>query len=280
MRFFHTLREKEFTIKNLKRGNPLPLIKYLLYRMRLSRVFFVHRKHYRMRVWYAPLAFWLWTRENTPKSDELFYESFLRPGNVVIDCGAHLGTLAITASKLVGATGRVIACEMHPRTYSYLAVNVKENQCANIELHNVAIGDEEKTVSVTDEYVSDINHVSPLGTLQAPMRTIDSIAKGTDHIDLIKLDIEGYEFQALKGAMETLPKTRSVYFEAAPRNFARYGYTLRDILVFLQERGFDCYAFDEEGKTYAIDETYTPSVKYENILAIRPEAFEKLRLEK
>lgn len=272
MKFFHTLREKTFVLRELKRGNFLPLLKYVLFRLRLSSLFSVKRKHYSIHISYTPLAFWLWTRQDKAKNDELFYETFLTRGNVVLDCGAHVGTLAMTAASLVGNEGKVIACEMHPRTYSYLARNIKQNGFTNITAINTAIGEREQTVLVTDEYVSDINHVSDEGSLAIPMTTIDDVAHDLPRIDLLKLDVEGYEFQALKGATETLPKIKAVYFEAAPRNFARYGYALKDILGFLEERGYDCFAFDEENKMQRINTSYSPSVKYENILALRTTA--------
>jgi FkbM family methyltransferase len=269
MRFFHTLREKQFVLRQLQKGNPLPLLKYLIYRLRLSHFFSVQRKYYRLSIWYSPLAFWLWTRQEKPKSDELFYESFLHEGDIVVDCGAHVGTLAMTAASLVGTDGSVIACEMHPRTYSYLANNIRNNGFSNITAFNVAIGKEEKTVRITDEYVSDINHISEEGNLETRMVTLDALTANLSRIDLLKLDVEGYELQALQGALETLPKVKAVYFEAAERNFTRYGYALRDILLFLKEHGFVNYAFDQDGKTYEINEWYIPSVKYENLLALR-----------
>ncbi len=269
MKFFHTLREKEFTRRALFRGNPIPLIKYILYRMGLSPLFWVRRKWYRMRVWYAPLAFWLWTRTEKNKSDELFYETFLKPGDIVIDCGAHLGTLAITASKLVGKDGHVLACEMHPRTYRYLTANLRANGCVNVKALNVAVGDKTGTMKATDEYVSDINHINDDGVLTVPMLTLDDLAGHFSHVNLLKLDIEGYEFHALRGAHRMLAKVQAVYFEAAPRNFARYDYTVHDILRFLLDQKFSLYAFDENNIRFPIDEHYIPTVKYENILALR-----------
>lgn len=269
MKFFHTLREKTFILRELKRGNLIPFLKYIVYRLHLSHTFSVKRKHYSLTISYSPLAFWLWTRPNKEKSDEFFYENFLHKGDTVIDCGAHLGTLAMTAASLVGPEGCVLACEMHPRTFSYLASNVQKNKCKNVLLHNVAIGDKEGVVSITDEYVSDINHVSSEGTISVPMKTIDVLASGLRKIDLLKLDVEGYELQALHGAYTTLPRIQAVYFEACERNFARYGYTLKDIILFLEKQGFSCFAFDERGSTFPINGSYSPLVKYENILATK-----------
>ena len=77
-----------------------------------------------MRVFYSPYAFWLWTHQDKEKDEELFFESFLNEGDTVVDCGAHIGTLTITAAKVVKEQGRVFAFEAHPRTFSYLLKNL------------------------------------------------------------------------------------------------------------------------------------------------------------
>lgn len=271
MRFFKTLREKEFVIKQLRRWRIVPLIKYTLYRLHLSHYFFIHREHYRMRVWYIPLAFWLWTHETRAKEDEKFFELFLREGDTVIDCGAHLGTLTITASRAVGMTGKVLAYEMHPRTFSYLKRNIEDNRLGNVSVVNCAIGEEKKMVSITDEYVSDMNHVTQPGhlTMNVQMKTLDEVAGLLPQVTLLKLDVEGHELQALVGAEELLTRTTAVYFESAETSFARYQYSLKHVISFLKKRGFACHLIDAQFKLIPLGDTYITKVKYENILAIR-----------
>lgn len=267
--YFKTFREKENVLKQLRKWNAVPFIKYALYRFRLSHVFHLKRKWYTMRVFYAPYAFWLWTHEDKEKDEELFFESFLKEGDTVVDCGAHLGTLTITASKLVGEHGRVYAYEAHPKTFSYLMQNVKDNNCQNVSLGNYAIGEKEKDAMITNSYVSDMNTVCEEGELSVNMKTLDSLLLEVQEVTLLKLDVEGSELPALFGAQTLLPKVKAIYFESAQASFDRFSYSLKDIVSFLEQRGFSCFSVSGSSIGKKIDKTHTTKSRYENILALR-----------
>lgn len=222
-----------------------------------------------MRVFYSPFAFWLWTHEDREKEEETFFESFLKEGDTVVDCGAHIGTLTITASKLVGEKGDVFAYEAHPRTFSYLKRNVEDNHCDNVSTYNFAIGDREENVTFSDYYASDLNSVEDGGKFSVEMKTLDGLLKNVQTIDLLKLDIEGSELSALRGAVETLKKTKAIYFESAERSFTRFGYKLKDVVAFLKENEFICYQTKGSGVGKEIDGNHVTKMRYENILALR-----------
>lgn len=269
MRFFITLKEKLFVEKQLKRGNSIPLLKYIALRLRVSHYFFLHRTGYRMRVWFAPYAFWLWNHEQYVREDELFFSRFLEEGDVVVDAGAHLGTLTMTASNHVGKTGRVIACEPHPKTFQYLSQNIKDNHCSNVTLHNVALGDISHTVNMTSHYVSDMNHIADNGNVKVSMSTLDDLLKDEERITLLKLDVEGYELPALMGAKQILAKTDAVYFESAARSFKERGYALSDIITLLKGRGFTTYKQEENFVLREIGVDHITKERYENLIALK-----------
>lgn len=267
--FFKTLREKQSITRKLKKGDLVPFLKYVLYRFGFSQLFHLNRKWYRMRVFYSPYAFWLWTHEDKEKEEEQFFESFIKHGDTIVDCGAHIGTLTIIASKLVGREGQVFAYEAHPRTFSYLKRNIEDNNCDNVSTYNFAIGDREENVTFSDYYASDLNSVEDGGKFSVEMKTLDGLLKDVQTIDLLKLDIEGSELPALLGAVETLKKTKAVYFESAERSFRRFHYELKDVVAFLKENGLTCYQTDggEIGKE--LDGSHVTKMRYENILAIK-----------
>ncbi len=221
-----------------------------------------------MRVFYSPYAFWLWTHEDKEKDEELFFEAFLKEGDTVVDCGAHIGTLTITASKLVGEKGKVFSYEAHPRTFSYLQKNVADNNCRNVLLKNLAIGDKEQVVTFSDYYASDLNSVEENGALSVEMKTLDVLLKEVEVVDLLKLDIEGSELPALCGGGTTLSKTKAIYFESAERSFSRFNYQLKDIIFFLKQRGFSCYKTKGGEVGDEITETHVTKMRYENIIAL------------
>lgn len=267
--FFKTLKEKHFVIKALKKGSLIPFIKYCLYRFQISHFLFLKRKWYMMRVWYSPYAFWLWNHEDKEKDEELFFESFLKSGDVVVDCGAHLGTLSIIASKIVGGTGKVVACEAHPRTFSFLSKNIQENKCTNTTCLNVALSDTEGKESFADYYANDLNGIDRDGTVVVTTTTLDTLLCDIKEISLLKLDIEGSELPALRAAKETLTKTKAVYFESAEKSFARFGYSLFDVVSFLHKEGFVVYRTCGAEIGEEVKEGYITKTRYENMIALR-----------
>jgi FkbM family methyltransferase len=222
-----------------------------------------------MRVFYSPYAFWLWTHKEREKDEELFFEKFLKEGDVVVDCGAHLGTLTITASKIVSDKGHVYAYEAHPRTFSFLKRNIYDNGCKNVTALHVAVTDTSQSVRFSDYYVNDMNSVEKNGPLEVTGNTLASLLYDVEKVDLLKLDIEGSELQALKGAGGVLKRTKAVYFESAARSFVRFGYTLDDILQFLKENGFTCYLVSNGKITDELQLGHVTKMRYENILALQ-----------
>lgn len=135
----------------------------------------------------------------------------IRPGDVVFDIGAGIGTEALPFSRMVGASGKVVAVEAHPATYAKLERVCRLNDLRNVELFHAAVMDSNEPVTISDldaeEYL-----VNKIGTdgVQVPAVTIpDLVAKlQLDRIDLLKMNIEGAEVPALRGARDVLPIVR------------------------------------------------------------------------
>ncbi len=278
MRFFHTLREKIFVFKQLKKKNIIPLFKYIIFRIGLSRFIFLHRTHYKMRVWKSPFAFWLWSHENRLRKDEEFVYAFLKAGDIFVDCGAHIGTLTITASKKIGLNGKVIAVEPTPMTYSLLKKNISDNSCHNVVLHKLAVGDKIKSAMLYTSYISDMNHISEEGNVEVQMTTLDNLLKNEKNVTLLKLDVEGQELEALKGARNILSKVSVIYFESAPETLSRMGYGLKEIMNLLSDFGFKVYSQADDFSLTMIDENYETKQRYEDLVAVKDLNFYTTRI--
>ena len=122
--------------------------------------------------------------------------------NHVLDIGAWVGTWTMAMNKFCG---RVVAFEPDKLHYECLVKNVPED----VETHQLAIGAEEKMISLSEDDFTHSNHVVGEGTI--PMITIDSL--GIDDIDLIKIDVEGFEMEVLKGAEKTLGNVQYIMIE-------------------------------------------------------------------
>ena len=66
---------------------------------------------------------------------ERYIRKNLKRGDVFVDAGSNIGYYTILASRLVGTSGRVIACEMMPETAQSLRKNILDNKCLNVEVN-------------------------------------------------------------------------------------------------------------------------------------------------
>jgi len=87
------------------------------------------------------------------------------------------------------------------------------------------------------------------------------------HINLLKIDVEGYEKFAFLGSGEFLKKTSCVLFEAVPKHYENYGYSFTDIYDILNSYNFKIYRFLEHKKISLISHDYIP--QNEDLLAIK-----------
>ena len=145
-------------------------------------------------------------------TDYFLHSYRLRPGDVAIDGGACTGWETLLFSQLVGPSGRVVAIEAHPVTYKCLTEMCRRNRLANVVPLQCAVADEPGTATITD--FDDRQQANTIagdrGVIPVKLRTIDDIVSelGIERVDLIKLNIEGSELNALCGARETLPITQ------------------------------------------------------------------------
>lgn len=145
---------------------------------------------------------------------------FLSQGGVVIDVGAHIGTFTLLASRLVGQTGSVVAIE--PINSESLLRTVQCNDLVNVAIIPAAAGDRLGTARMSTgapEAAAVHSIVIERGGQyqDVPQRTVDSIVEecGLGTVDLVKIDVEGYESQVLRGMSETIRRFRPVIVAAA-----------------------------------------------------------------
>lgn len=132
----------------------------------------------------------------------------LKPGQVFVDCGANLGLWSITAAPIVGSTGKVYAFEPNPTTARKLMANINKNKLTNIIVTNSAAGAIEGTCFFQCEEAHNISSVLSQpseSTLAVSILKLDTVLKDR-LVRAIKIDVEGYEIEVLKGA-ENILKT-------------------------------------------------------------------------
>ena len=150
-----------------------------------------------------------------------FIVSHVSPNGNMIDIGANIGAIAVPVASLRKDV-QLLCIEASPRVFGYLSYNVKKNDLKNCTLINMAISDEdgrhEKFYSPDDQFGK--GSFSPVFTKK--MEMVETITLSTlitrqqiKKIDFIKIDIEGYEYYAFKGARELLlgPNAPDILFE-------------------------------------------------------------------
>lgn len=181
----------------------------------------------------------LWVYPERFDFEESLIRQYLRPGDTYIDVGANIGTTTLSAASVVGENGSVVAIEPHPRISQYLTDNVNQNQPSNISIYPLAVGDAKGEIHFSNDTSDVRNHVVRMGAIVVEVDLLDNVLRPHHFtcINLMKIDVEGYEIFVLKGAVETLQQVETLFLECAGHE-RRYGYEDKDLRTLLRSQGF------------------------------------------
>ncbi len=176
-----------------------------------------------------------------------FLLHLLRSDDLFVDVGANAGSYTVLAGKAIGC--RVVAVEPADAALHALHANIALNDIADrVEVHAVIAADSEGTLPFTCDQGPE-NHVAwpsdPLpSTRSMPVQTLDRLLNGRVPC-LIKLDVEGYELKALRGASTTLAASglRALIVEINGSE-SRYQLSAKELIAVLQRHGFSGYQYD------------------------------------
>ena len=203
----------------------------------------------------------------------------LKPGMTVIDAGANIGEISLVAAKRVGPVGKVVAFEPVDRFADELEANATANQLWNIVVRRAALSDipGEATIYVSPGAYSDGTMHEGLGTLfptkvrsaaegRIPVMTLDGFVReeAMARIDLIKLDIEGSELNALKGGVDVMREFKpALIIEVGEDTCRSAGYEMLELFSFVQDLGYSISRIGRRGRLDPIDRTGL--VKFQNL---------------
>jgi FkbM family methyltransferase len=149
-------------------------------------------------------------------------EFLLQPGMMVIDVGANVGIHTSIAARSVAPTGTVYGFEPVPENFEILVGNLARNQLTNVVIERSAVGNEvgRSTIYLEDHSIgthsllrSDTSTVAH--SLSVPVTTLDHyfVDDMPEVVNLLKIDVEGYEPNVLKGATKVLERTDHLLIE-------------------------------------------------------------------
>jgi FkbM family methyltransferase len=166
-----------------------------------------------------------------------FVHGYLKPGMTAADIGANIGFFSMLFSSIVGSNGQVISFEPNTENCRLLLLSKDVNGFGNIELHPIAlsnmrgvafftpaIGSNGTLLPSTSETLMDPNCVV------VPCDRLDNVVHGPVH--LIKADIEGAEYLALSGGVETISRYRPMIL--AEFSMSVSGIHCKDFLYWIQ----------------------------------------------
>jgi FkbM family methyltransferase len=167
----------------------------------------------------------------------------IKPGETVVDAGAHIGAFSVAAARRVGPKGRVFAFEPSPRSRALLERNLRANRLSWAKVHPWALAEAEGEAPL---FVAE-GAVNPVAdTLRAQegrsrvavrLRRLDDVLaeEGVERVDHLKIDVEGSELRVLDGASRALSVTRRLVMEIHPQAVEP-----EEVRERLEALGFSC----------------------------------------
>ena len=176
---------------------------------------------------------WLGTYE---RDTQLILREHIGTGGVVYDLGANVGFFTLLASKLVGRSGVICSFEPLPRNLDYLERHLQLNEIENVRVFPVAVSAQSGTARFASAQSPSMGGLRAAGDIEVKTETLDGLfASGAiPPPTLMKIDVEGAEYEVLTGAARVLAGSRPVILLSA------HGYTQRDrCSTLLREAGYE-----------------------------------------
>ncbi len=193
---------------------------------------------------------------------------FVKPGDTVLDLGANFAYYTERLSRLVGNKGKVYAYEPIPFTFSVFKMLVKHFRLSNVTYYQKGVSNSTTTVKFTvpkmdigtlstgqahisgrdDQYLTNQNSkIAGEETFDCEVVSLDEFYNGElPGLSFIKIDIEGAELFALRGAQQIIQKYRPVILiEINPEFLKGFGLKDQDMLDFISQQGYEITYLDE-----------------------------------
>lgn len=192
-----------------------------------------------------------------------------KPGDCVLDIGANIGHHTLIMSLCVGNSGSVYAFEPIPDIRNQLLKSVSINDFKNITVFPYALGDVEKVdyISINESNVggSSIVPAKSMGvTKKIPIevKKLDNVTDLTGKVvSFIKIDVEGYEFNVLKGAVNLLKKDLpTILIEFSPLYYKMNNSNdAVDIIKMFRGLNYKIYDLEDDRKEVVNDDVFVQS---------------------
>jgi len=141
-------------------------------------------------------------------ADEITYlKKIIKPGDIILDIGANIGFYSKILSQCTGQNGKVHAFEPDQINFKHLKKNLAT--ASNVILNNKAVSDKSEKIKIYKSKDLNVDHRTyPVGEYESidviDAITIDEYVNNAWRVDIIKMDIQGFEVSALRGMEKTI----------------------------------------------------------------------------
>jgi FkbM family methyltransferase len=173
------------------------------------------------------------------EGENIVMSQFIKPGDTVIDVGANIGTTAISLSRNVGNSGKVYAFEPQQVISQCLNTNLLINNIKNVEAYTMAISSLSGWVKLDSDELNAKGMYGLVGIADKGHR-VKSITLNefeVNNCSFIKIDVEGHEWEVIKGADSFLLKHSPVVYLEAKKELIG----TNNCLDWFLTNGWNCY---------------------------------------
>lgn len=213
--------------------------------------------------------------------DEMnFLLRYLRTEDSFLDIGANIGVYTLLAASQI-QSGSIHSFEALPKNYERLQENLKLNQFNQVKTHAIAVSNQTGSVALNlaeGDSMPFITHSATDKTITVPTDTLDNLLQNQPlaNLTLAKMDIEGAEILALKGALSLLKQQRPhVWILEINDTVSNFGHQKQDLVDFLNSYGYNLYHYSAD--TNQLSPITVEEKKGNNVLAIADSAVEFVR---
>jgi len=193
-----------------------------------------------------------------------YFKSLVRPGDVFFDIGSNIGYYSLTAAPLVGPGGKIYAFEPAAQQFTLLKGNIARNGLGQVEPVQLALSDcSGPGVLHLDDVFNTGSAALRRGTAAGPHEetvtctTLDDFvdSRHLDRIDVMKIDVEGFEMNVLRGGCRTLERLRpTLLIEVKEHHLQQGGSSREDLYVYLRSLGYTSFRIKRQGRLEQIQE--------------------------
>jgi FkbM family methyltransferase len=190
--------------------------------------------------------------------------NYVSEGDAILDIGGNIGQTAMMMADKAKSGGRVFSFEPFPTTYEKFVNNLSLNPALQkiVSITNCAMGDAPavlkmyrdcETNSGSNRILVDVSQNSG-DLVEVPVLTVDKFVSdnGIQKIDFVKIDVEGFEMNVLKGAVETLKKyLPALFIELNDKSLQYQGSSAAELVGFLKNLGYKIF---EDGKVQELSQ--------------------------